>query len=134
MVDYTRAWKVRRTQLIIINVIMAVFGLWAGFSSGKIREGIILWILGAWIIETIVSSFSKSGDKLSSLAYNLAASLFAGTFAASSGSGLWAFTFTILMIKLIFGVMVIGLILAFEFVAFPFTTIHYYVQSNKQEV
>lgn len=132
MVDYRQAWKVRKIQIIVINAIFAALGIVTAISDKNLVEGIALWFFGAWIVETLVSAFSKSGDRVSSLARNIGASLFSGTFAAASGgSTLWVFFFMISMIKAMFGAVVISAILAFEFVAFPFTSIYYYVQSRK---
>ena len=132
MVDYRQAWKVRKIQIIVINAIFAALGIVTAISDKNLVEGIALWFFGAWIVETLVSAFSKSGDRVSSLARNIGASLFSGTFAAASGgSTLWVFFFMISMFKAMFGAVVISAILAFEFVAFPFTSIYYYVQSRK---
>lgn len=133
MVDYRQAWKVRKIQIIVINAIFAVLGIVTVFSDKNLVEGLTLWFFGAWIVETLISAFSKSGDKVSSLARNVGATLFSGTFAAASGgSTLWVFFFMISMIKAMFGAAVISAILAFEFVAFPFTSIYYFVRSRQQ--
>lgn len=132
MVDYRQVWKVRKIQIIVINAIFAALGIVTAISDKNLVEGIALWFFGAWIVETLVSAFSKSGDRVSSLARNIGASLFSGTFAAASGgTTLWVFFFMISMIKAMFGAVVISAILAFEFVAFPFTSIYYYIQSRK---
>lgn len=132
MVDYRRAWKVRKIQIIVINVIFAALGIVLAISDKNLAEGVLFWFFGAWIVETLVSAFSKSGDKVSSLAMNIGASLFSGTFAAASGgSTLWVFFFVIALIKAMFGSAVIAAILIFEFFAFPFTSIYYFVKSRQ---
>lgn len=131
MVDYKHIWKVRKIQIIVINVIFAAFGIAVAVTDKNLIEGIGIWIFGAWIVETLVSAFSKSGDKMSSLVRNIGASFFSGIFAsASGGSTLWVFFFMISLFKAMFGLIAVSAILIVEFVAFPFTTIYYFVKSR----
>lgn len=66
---------------------------------------------------------------ISSIARIFGASLFSGMFASMSGrSSLWVFFFVIGMMKAMIGTFVLAVILAFEFVIFPFTTIYYFVK------
>ena len=132
MVDYKRAWKVRRNQIIVVNIIFAALGITVAILDRDFIEGIVLWFFGAWVTETLVSAFSKSGNRVSTLARDVFATFFSGSFAAASGGGtLWVFLFVFSMIRAMFGTIAITAILAFEFVAFPFTTIYYYVMSKK---
>ncbi|MDD6657116.1 MAG: hypothetical protein PUE95_07495 [Lachnospiraceae bacterium] len=132
MVDYNRAWKVRRNQIIVVNIIFAALGITVAILDRDFLEGIGLWFLGSWIIETLVSAFSKSGNRVSTLARDVFATFFSGSFAAASGGGtLWVFFFMFSIIRAMFGTIAITLIIVFEFFAFPFTTIYYYVKSKK---
>lgn len=131
MVDYKNAWKVRITQIIVINIIFAVIGIVIGVTDRSIGEAISIWFFGSWMVETFVSAFSKSGDKVSTLARSVAGTFISGSFtAASGGSMLGAFLFVFYFIKALFGLMLISVILVVELFAFPFTTIYYFVRSR----
>lgn len=135
--DYVQAWKVRKIQLIIVNIICAIIGVWAGLSYGNILFGLFTWILGAWVVGTIVASFTKTGDKISTLAYSVGAAVFAGMLgAAFEGRNAELFAIVLLWnaVKASIGVIIIGVILCFEFVVFPVTTIVYFVKSRQQMV
>lgn len=132
MTDYKKAWKVRKIQIIVVNLIFGVISIYGIISGSNVVETLTFWFVGAWLVETMLAAFSKSGDRVSSLALNIGASLFSGVFAATSGGSVfWVFYFTISIVKAIFGLIVISAILAFEFVAFPFTTLNYYLKSKR---
>lgn len=134
MVDYRQAWKVRMIQMIVINAIFAVVGMTTAISEGKPLEGLIIWFFGSWIVETLISSFGKTGDKVSTLARSVVVVMFAGTGGASSGgvgAAGWAFLFIFACVKAMFAIIAIAVILAFEFVAFPITSIYYFIRSRQ---
>ena len=135
--DYVQAWKARKIQLIIVNIICAIIGVWAGLSYGNIFAGLIMWILGAWVVGTIVASFTKTGDKISTLVFSVGAAFFAGMLGAAfegRSAELFAIVFLWNFFKACIGLMILGVILCFEFVVFPVTTIVYFVKSRHQMV
>ena len=131
---YAHAWKVRKIQLIVVNVIFAALGAYVGVADQNIAEGALVWILGAWMVSAIVSAFTKTGDKVSALAYTVGAAVFSGMALSLSegGSIFWAITFTWNAIKASVGMCILAAILAFEFVIFPITTIYYFVKSRQE--
>lgn len=131
---YAHAWKVRKIQLIVVNVIFAVLGAYVGVSDRNIAEGALIWLVGSWMVGTIISAFTKSGDKVSALAYTVGAAVFSGMALSLSegGSALWAIVFTWNAIKASVGMMILAAILVFEFVIFPITTIYYFVKSRQE--
>lgn len=133
---YAHAWKVRKIQLIVVNVIFAVLGAYVGVADQNLAEGALLWLIGSWMVSAIVSAFTKTGDKVSALAYTVGAAVFSG-FALSlteGGSIFWAIAFTWNAIKASVGMCILAAILIFEFVIFPFTTIYYFVKSRQEAV
>lgn len=133
MVDYKSAWKKRLIQIIIVNVIFLALGIYYIVTSGDFITGLGIWFFGSWTLLTIIATFGKSEDKISSLGRNLAVSIFSGIFAATSGgSTLMVFLFVIAIIKAIVGMMVLAVIFVFEYIAFPITTIYYFVKARQQ--
>ncbi len=131
MIDYAHAWKVRKIQIIVVNIILLLIGIGVAVSDKQPVEGLAIWFFGSWIVGTLISSFSKSGDKISSLALNVVSVMFNGAFAAVTGGPLFIFFFMFAVVKCVIGVIVLGVVLAFEFVAFPITTIYYYIKSRE---
>lgn len=131
---YAHAWKVRKIQMIIVNVIFAVLGAYAGVADHNILEGAVIWLFGSWMASAIVSAFTKTGDKVSALAYTVGAAVFSGMTLSLSegGSVFWAIAFTWNAIKASVGMMILAAILVFEFVIFPITTIYYFVKSRQE--
>lgn len=131
---YAHAWKVRKIQMIIVNVIFAVLGAYAGVADHNILEGAVIWLFGSWMVSAIVSAFTKTGDKVSALAYTVGAAVFSGMALSLSegGSVFWAIAFTWNAIKASVGMMILAAILVFEFVIFPITTIYYFVKSRQE--
>ena len=43
---YAHAWRVRKIQMIIVNVIFAVLGAYAGVVDHNILEGAVIWLFG----------------------------------------------------------------------------------------
>lgn len=131
---YAHAWKVRKIQMIIVNVIFAVLGAYAGVADHNILEGVVIWLFGSWMVSAIVSAFTKTGDKVSALAYTVGAAVFSGMALSLSegGSVFWAIAFTWNAIKASVGMMILAAILVFEFVIFPITTIYYFVKSRQE--
>ena len=131
---YAHAWKVRKIQMIIVNVIFAVLGAYAGVVDHNILEGAVIWLFGSWMVSAIVSAFTKTGDKVSALAYTVGAAVFSGMALSLSecGSVFWAIAFTWNAIKASVGMMILAAILVFEFVIFPITTIYYFLKSRQE--
>lgn len=131
---YAHAWKVRKIQMIIVNVIFAVLGAYAGVADHNILEGAVIWLFGSWMVSAIVSTFTKTGDKVSALAYTVGAAVFSGMeLSLSEGDSVfWAIAFTWNAIKASVGMMILAAILVFEFVIFPITTIYYFVKSRQE--
>lgn len=131
---YTHAWKVRKIQMIIVNVIFAALGAYVGVADHNILEGAVIWLFGSWMVSAIVSAFTKTGDKVSALAYTVGAAVFSGMALSLSegGSVFWAIAFTWNAIKASVGMMILAAILVFEFVIFPITTIYYFVKSRQE--
>ena len=131
---YAHAWKVRKIQMIIVNVIFAVLAAYAGVADHNILEGAVIWLFGSWMVSAIVSAFTKTGDKVSALAYTVGAAIFSGMALSLSegGSVFWAIAFTWNAIKASVGMMILAAILVFEFVIFPITTIYYFVKSRQE--
>lgn len=131
---YVHAWKVRKIQMIIVNVIFAVLGAYAGAADHNILEGAVIWLFGSWMVSAIVSAFTKTGDKVSALAYSVGAAVFSGmALSLSEGSSVfWAISFTWNAIKASVGMMILAAILVFEFVIFPITTIYYFIKSRQE--
>ena len=132
---YTHAWKVRKIQLIIVNAIFAVIGAYAGFEDKNLIEGAIIWLVGSWLAGTLIASFTKTGDKVSALAFTVGAAIFSGmAFSMFNGSTFWMIVFTWNMIKAFVGIAIILVILAFEFVIYPITTAYYFAKSRQESV
>lgn len=133
---YAHAWKVRKIQMIIVNVIFAVLGAYVGVADHNILEGAVIWLFGSWMVSALVSAFTKTGDKVSALAYTVGAAVFSGMALSLSegGSVFWAIAFTWNAIKASVGMMILAAILVFEFVIFPITTIYYFVKSRQELV
>lgn len=132
MVDYVHAWKVRMIQLIVVNVIFFIIGICTAIGNKDVLNGVMIWILGAWACGTLISSFTKGGDKMSSLAKNCLSSMVLGIFAAGSGgSSLWIFLFMFRLIKAMIGLVVVAILLLVEFILYPITTIYYFVRSRQ---
>lgn len=131
---YAHAWKVRKIQMIIVNVIFAALGAYVGVADHNILEGAVIWLFGSWMVSAIVSAFTKTGDKVSALAYTVGAAVFSGMALSLSegGSVFWAIAFTWNAIKASVGMMILAAILVFEFVIFPITTIYYFVKSRQE--
>ena len=131
---YAHAWRVRKIQMIIVNVIFAVLGAYAGVVDHNILEGAVIWLFGSWMVSAIVSAFTKTGDKVSALAYTVGAAVFSGMALSLSegGSVFWAIAFTWNAIKASVGMMILAAILVFEFVIFPITTIYYFLKSRQE--
>lgn len=131
---YAHAWKVRKIQMIIVNVIFAVLGAYVGVADHNILEGAVIWLFGSWMVSALVSAFTKTGDKVSALAYTVGAAVFSGMALSLSegGSVFWAIAFTWNAIKASVGMMILAAILVFEFVIFPITTIYYFVKSRQE--
>lgn len=132
--SYLHAWKVRKIQLIIVNVVFAVLGVLTAIE-GNIIGGFTTWIFGAWIVGTFLASFTKTGDRISRLAYTIGATMFSGVMsAATEGGPFFVVMFAINLVKAFFGCFVLAAVLAFEFVAYPFTTINYFIKSRQEAV
>lgn len=131
---YAHAWKVRKIQLIIVNVIFAMLGAYAGVADYNILEGAAIWLFGSWMVSSTVSAFTKTGDKVSALAYTVGAAVFSGMALSlfEGGSTFCALVFTWNAIKASIGMMILAAILVFEFVIFPITTIYYFVKSRQE--
>ena len=131
---YAHAWRVRKIQMIIVNVIFAVLGAYVGVADHNILEGAVIWLFGSWMVSALVSAFTKTGDKVSALAYTVGAAVFSGMALSLSegGSVFWAIAFTWNAIKASVGMMILAAILVFEFVIFPITTIYYFVKSRQE--
>lgn len=131
---YAHAWKVRKIQLIVVNVIFAILGAYVGIADANIVEGAAIWLFGSWMVSALVATFTKSGNKVSALAYTVGAAVFSGMALSLSegGSVFWAITFTWNAIKASVGMMILAAILVFEFVIFPITTIYYFVKSRQE--
>lgn len=131
---YTHAWKVRKIQMIIINVICAALGAYVGIIDKNIAEGAALWFIFSWFLSAFVSAFTKSGNKISSLAYTVGAVVFSGmVLSFSEGSSIFAgIVFAWNLIKATVGMAILAVILVFEFVIFPITTIYYFVKSRQE--
>lgn len=134
MISYAHAWKVRKIQLIIVNAVFAALGGYVAVVDANIMEGALIWLVGSWMIGTLISAFTKSGDRVSALAYTVGAAIFSGMALSLSegGSTLWAIVFTWNAIKAAIGMTILAVILAFEFVIFPITTIYYFVKSRQE--
>lgn len=126
--------QVRKIQMIIVNVIFAVLGAYVGVADHNILEGAVIWLFGSWMVSALVSAFTKTGDKVSALAYTVGAAVFSGMALSLSegGSVFWAIAFTWNAIKASVGMMILAAILVFEFVIFPITTIYYFVKSRQE--
>lgn len=131
---YAHAWKVRKIQLIVINVIFAMLGAYVGVTDRNIAVGMLIWLVGSWMVGTLISAFSKSGDRVSALAYTVGVAVFSGMALSLSegGSVLWAIVLTWNAIKASVGMMILAAILVFEFVIFPITTVYYFVKSRQE--
>lgn len=131
---YAHAWKVRKIQLIIVNAVFAALGGYAAVADANIIEGAVIWLFGSWMVSALVSAFTKTGDKVSALAYTVGAAVFSGMALSLSegGSVFWAIAFTWNAIKASVGMMILAAILVFEFVIFPITTIYYFVKSRQE--
>lgn len=131
---YAHAWKVRKIQLIIVNAVFAALGGYAAVADANIIEGALIWLFGSWMVSALVSAFTKTGDKVSALAYTVGAAVFSGMALSLSegGSVFWAIAFTWNAIKASVGMMILAAILVFEFVIFPITTIYYFVKSRQE--
>lgn len=137
MVDYRHAWNVRKIQLIVVNIIFAILGIYVGIVGEDIPSGILIWLFGSWMAAAFIASFfSKDGDNVSMMAKNALVDTFnalaAGTGAANGGSGLWVFAFMVFLFKAVFGLIKLTAILVFEFAAYPFTTVNYFVKSRQE--
>lgn len=131
---YVHAWKVRKIQLIVVNVIFAILGAYVGVADRNIAEVILIWLVSSWMVGTIISAFSKSGDRVSALAYTVGVAVFSG-MALSLSEGvavLWAIILTWNAIKASVGMMILAAILVFEFVIFQITTVYYFVKSRQE--
>ncbi len=131
---YAHAWKVRKIQLIIVNVIFAVLGAYVGIADANIAESVVIWLFGSWMVSALIAAFTKSGNKVSALAYTVGAAVFSGmALSLSEGDSVfWALAFTWNAIKASIGTMILAAILVFEFVIFPITTIYYFVKSRQE--
>lgn len=131
---YAHAWMVRKIQLIIVNAVFAALGGYAAVADANIIEGAVIWLFGSWMVSALVSAFTKTGDKVSALAYTVGAAVFSGMALSLSegGSVFWAIAFTWNAIKASVGMMILAAILVFEFVIFPITTIYYFVKSRQE--
>ncbi len=131
MVDYVHAWKVRKIQIIIVNIFFLLIGIGIAVNENDIRTGLTVWFFGSWVVETIISSFTKGGGMLSSLGLNAISLVFNGSFAAATGWTLFGVFFLIAVIRLLIGIIVIVIALALEFVLFPFTTLYYFLKARE---
>lgn len=131
--DYREAWRVRKIQLIVVNAIFLIIGIGTAIGDKNIAELFPTWILGAWIVGTIVASFSKTGGRLSSMAKNVFSTMIIGTLGAAfegTGSMFFAVTFMIALIKAMVGMVVFFAALAFELILYPISSIYYFAKSR----
>ena len=72
--DYKEAWKVRKRQIIIANISWGILGIWVITDYQGIETiiaGVLMWLIGAWITETLLSGLGKhDGSTTSSLLDN----------------------------------------------------------------
>lgn len=132
--SYAYAWKVRKIQMIIVNAIFAILGAYVGVADKNLLEGAMIWFFGSWLVETVISAFTKSSGRISALAYTVGAAVFSGVVLSLSegGSVFWAIVFTWNAIKASVGMVILAAILVFEFVVFPITTVYFFVKSRQE--
>ena len=152
MNDYQYAWKVRKIELIILNVIFLGLGVTVYVMEKDILWAFTTWIGGVWVMGTLLSFFCKRGDRVSTLGSSFMSSMlsgsisgiFSGIGASSSSDGLesagyiFHLTFSLIMmawaaIKMAICAGVFAILAAFEFVAFPITTIYLFVKSRDKD-
>lgn len=136
--DYKHAWKVRWIQLLIVNILAAALMIYTFFDAGpeyrtmnQALEYVLDWFILSWIVASIVGAFTKNGSWIS----NTIASVFSwGVLGLASGfsndgSMAMAFVFTISLFKCVIGFAAITAILCVAIVAYPFSTVYYFVKS-----
>ena len=132
--DYIRAWKVRRLQIIIINIIFAILGVFNYYMKGDYVYGIGVWFIGSWACAAIFSAFTKSGDKVGALGWYLINAILTGFIASFGDISIFLFfNFMFAMLKACVLVVVLFVVLIFEFFAFPFTTIFYFIKCHQMK-
>ena len=126
MSDYAHAWKTRLMQIVIVNIVFVIIGIIVSIKNNDVRIGCFVWIFGSWVVEALVSTFTKGGGRISSLALSAVSSLGLALGTSDSGSFIWIwFAF-----KALFVIVVLSFLITIEFFMFPFTTIYYFVKRN----
>lgn len=136
--DYKHTWKVRWIQLLIVNILAAALMIYTFFDGNpesrtmdQALECILNWLIISWVVASIVGAFTKN----SSWIFNTITSVFSwGVLGLASGfsndgSMAMAFVFTISLFKCVIGFAVITAILCVAIVAYPFSTVYYFVKS-----
>lgn len=134
---YKELWRIRKTQLIIVNIIFAIIGLYFGFYKNYGWQFFLFaWLGGSWIAATVISAFTNTEDKISSLARVIGAAIISGIlYSLSSGNSiLVTVLFAWNLAKAVIGIVAISVILIFNFVIFPFTTVYYFAKSKQEYV
>ncbi len=136
--DYKHTWKVRWIQLLIVNILAAALMIYTFFDGNpesrtmdQALECILNWLIISWVVASIVGAFTKNGSWI----FNTIASVFSwGVLGLASGfsndgSMAMAFVFTISLFKCVIGFAAITAILCVAIVAYPFSTVYYFVKS-----
>ena len=135
--DYKEAWKVRKRQIIIANISWGILGIWVITDYQGIETiiaGVLMWLIGAWITETLLSGLGKhDGSTTSSLLGSIGLSIISGLGATFTGGSIF---FVLAFFIAIFKIVVLSAIIAVRFVwlfvAYPFTTVLYFVSSREK--
>lgn len=131
--DYKEAWRVRKIQLIIINTIFLVIGIGTAIVDRNFVELFTTWIPWAWVVGTLVASFSKTGDRLSTLGKNVFMTWVVGAMGAAlegAGGMFFAFAFCVGFCKVLFGMCLFIATIVFELVFYPISSVYYFIKSR----
>ena len=137
MLDYKKMFKMRLIQIIVVNIIMIAVTIWLYREGDSFLDVFELWFFGSWLIESIIPLTSKHGGKFSEYAASIVELFFASSltmFAGEFCSPLLVIWLFVIMCKLFFGAIALGVIIAVEFIAYPFTTVYYYIKSKREVV
>lgn len=132
IIDYMQLWNARKKQLIILNIVFAIIGIGVAISDKNIGEGLAYWILGVWTVGVVLSMFPKNRDRVSNWVFDvLLGAFFGGATAATGGSILGAALYFWYGCKAVIGLIILGFVILYEYIAFPITSVYYFIKSKE---
>lgn len=127
---YKECWRKRKKELIIVSIIFAIIAIGYVVEGGSLKNGLLIWVIGSWLLATIVSCFSKSGGGISSMIGDFVGGIFSG-FAAAAGSPLGIILCVFYMGLVLIKFIILYFMIVFQAIAYPITTIYYFLRSRQ---